>query len=90
MEIEAALGTLFSRLPDVLRGCLYLAVRRWYLTLVSLVVLALLEALLATRPAIALGLAAAPLLYVVWANSRYTLRVALEPASPASSVPEEP
>jgi uncharacterized membrane protein YesL len=68
-----------ARLRDVLRGCLYLAARRWYLTVLSLAVLALLEALLASRPAIALGLAAAPLLYVVWANSRFTLRAALEP-----------
>jgi uncharacterized membrane protein YesL len=62
-----------ARLRDAARICLYLAVRRWYLTIVSLAVLALLHALLATRPAIALGLAATPLLYVVWANSRFTL-----------------
>jgi uncharacterized membrane protein YesL len=60
------------RLRDALRAGLYLAVRRWYLTLLSLAVLALFEALLASRPAIALGLAATPLLYVVWANSRFT------------------
>jgi uncharacterized membrane protein YesL len=68
------------RLRDALRACLYLGVRHWYLTLLSLVVLGLLEALLANRPAIALGLAASPLLYVVWANSRFTLRAALGPA----------
>jgi uncharacterized membrane protein YesL len=68
------------RLRDALRACLYLAVRYWYLTLLSLAVLALLQALLANRPALALGLAASPLLYVVWANSRFTLRAALGPA----------
>jgi uncharacterized membrane protein YesL len=67
------------RLRDALRACLYLALRRWYLTALSLLVLALLDALFASRPAIALGLAAAPLLYVVWANSRFTLRAALGP-----------
>ena len=72
------------RLRDALRACLYLAVRRWYLTAASLAVLTVLEALLATRPAVALGLAASPLLYVVWANSRYTLRVALGPAARAA------
>ncbi|MFI7543567.1 hypothetical protein [Actinoplanes sp. NPDC049599] len=61
------------RLRDAGRVCLYLAVRRWYLTVVSLAVLALLHALLASRPALALGLAATPMLYVVWANSRFTL-----------------
>lgn len=67
------------RLRDALRACLYLALRRWYLTAFSMGVLALFEALVASRPAIAFGLAAAPLLYVVWANSRFTLREALGP-----------
>jgi len=67
------------RLRDALRACLYLALRRWYLTAFSMAVLTLLEALVASRPAIAFGLAAAPLLYVVWANSRFTLREALGP-----------
>jgi uncharacterized membrane protein YesL len=61
------------RLRDALRAGLYLAVRRWYLTALSLAVLVLFEALLVSRPAVALGLAATPLLYVVWANSRFTV-----------------
>lgn len=65
------------RLRDAARASLYLAVRHWPLTLLSLAVLALLQTLFAARPAIALGLAAAPLLYVVWANSRFALRAAL-------------
>ena len=68
------------RLRAALRACLFLAVRHWYFTLLSLAVLALLQTLIASRPAIAFGLAAAPLLYVVWANSRFTLRAALGPA----------
>jgi uncharacterized membrane protein YesL len=67
-----------ARLRLVLRACVYLAVRRWYLTAASLAVIALLGALVASRPAIGFGLAAAPLLYVVWANSRYALRAALD------------
>jgi uncharacterized membrane protein YesL len=70
------------RLRDALRASLYLAVRYWPLTLVSLAVLALLQTLFAARPAVALGLAAAPLLYVVWANSRFALRSALGPVTP--------
>lgn len=66
-----------ARLRDVLRACLFLAARRWYLTLASLLVLSLLLTLLAAKPALAVGLAAAPLLYVVWANSRYSLRPVL-------------
>jgi uncharacterized membrane protein YesL len=68
------------RLRDAGRVCLYLAVRRWHLTVVSLLTIALFEAFRAARPALALGLAAAPLLYVVWANSRFTLTAALGPS----------
>jgi uncharacterized membrane protein YesL len=64
-------------LRQLVRACLYLAVRYWYLTAASLAVMGLLELLLSTSPAIALGVAATPLLYVVWANSRYSLRPAL-------------
>ncbi|WP_024287372.1 DUF624 domain-containing protein [Cellulomonas sp. KRMCY2] len=67
----------------LLRAALYLAVRRWYLTAVSLLVLGLLASLVAARPALGLGLAVAPLLYVVWANSRFTLRPAIEAADDA-------
>jgi uncharacterized membrane protein YesL len=66
-----------ARLRDAAPVCLYLAVRRWHLTLFSLLVLAVSEAFLASHPALALGLAAAPLLYVVGANGRYTLNAAL-------------
>lgn len=73
-----------ARVRDLLRASLYLAVRRWYLTVVSLFVLGLLFMLVAARPALGLGLAAAPLLYVVWANSRYALRPALDRAHDTS------
>jgi len=73
-----------ARVPDLLRAALYLGVRRWYLTVFSLLVLGLLSALVAARPALGLGLGAAPLLYVVWANSRYALLPVLEPADAAS------
>lgn len=65
------------RLRDAARAGVYLAVRRWYLSLFSLLVLVLFEALLSARPALAIGVAASPLLYVVWANSRFTLTSAL-------------
>ncbi|MFV2114694.1 hypothetical protein ACFHW0_20485 [Micromonospora sp. LOL_025] len=73
-----------ARLRDVARACAYLAVRRWYLTAASLLVLALLAQLFAARPAIALGVAAAPLWYVVWSNSRYSLRAALDAPTAAA------
>ncbi|WP_242448202.1 ferredoxin-NADPH reductase [Cellulomonas sp. WB94] len=70
-----------ARVRDVLRASVYLAVRRWYLTAASLATLGLLLALFAAKPAIAMGLAAAPLLYAVWGNSRFTLRPVLAPSA---------
>lgn len=79
------------RLRDALRPCLYLALRRWYLTGLSLVVLTLLVQVVAARPALGLGLAAAPLLYVVWANSRFSLRPVLDaPAADGAPVTTRP
>jgi uncharacterized membrane protein YesL len=62
-----------ARLRDVLRACLYLAVRRWYLSIAALVILGLQVALFTLHPALAIGLSAAPLLYALWSNARFTL-----------------
>jgi len=70
------------RVRALVRAALYLAVRRWYLSAASLVVLGLLVGVVATRPAPGLGLAAAPLLYAVWANSRYAMRPVLHADAP--------
>lgn len=67
-----------ARLRDILKAALYLSVRRWYLTALSFAVLGVQLALFTTMPAIAIGLACAPALYVAWANSRYTLRPVLD------------
>lgn len=67
-----------ARLRDVVKAALYLSLRRWYLTAVSFIVLAMQVGLFTTMPAIAVGLTAAPALYIAWANSRYTLRPVLE------------
>jgi uncharacterized membrane protein YesL len=66
-----------ARLRDVLRASAYLAVRRWYLTAASLVACGMQLAFFTQAPALALGVTAAPVLYVAWANSRYTLRQVL-------------
>jgi uncharacterized membrane protein YesL len=67
-----------ARMRDILKAGLYLCVRRWYLSALSLAVLGVQFGLFTTMPAIALGLTAAPALYVAWSNSRYTLRPVLE------------
>lgn len=67
-----------ARLRDVLKASLYLGLRRWYFSALSFTVLGLQFALFTTMPAFALGLTAAPALYVAWANSRYCLRPVLD------------
>lgn len=64
-------------LREVVKASAVLGVRRWYLSALSLVVLGSLAWFFTVRPVLALGLAAAPLLYLVWANGRYTLRPAI-------------
>jgi uncharacterized membrane protein YesL len=66
------------------KASLALAVRRWYLSAMSLVVLAVFGGFAIMQPAFALGLALTPALYLVWANARFSLRPVLPPAIPAA------
>lgn len=68
----------------VLRAAFYLGVRRWYLGALSAASLVTLAGAFALRPALAVGVLAAPLLYVAWANSRHVVRSA-DRESPARS-----
>lgn len=67
-----------ARLRDVVRASLYLSLRRWYLTAVSLAALAAQAAVFAAAPALAAGLTASAALFFAWSNSRYTLRPVLD------------
>ncbi|MCL1840273.1 MAG: DUF624 domain-containing protein [Propionibacteriaceae bacterium] len=64
----------------VVKASLYLGVRRGGWSLVSLAVLVVLAVIVWNKPAIGLGLLAAPALYVVWGDARHVLR-SLLPAS---------
>lgn len=77
LAVVASVERPDARLRDVLKASLYLGVRRWYLTLFSFVALGLLVGLFTLHPALALGLAASPLLYVAWGNARFSLRPVL-------------
>lgn len=74
-----------ARLRSVAKAALYLSVRRWWLSLVTLGVLALQAVLFTMMPAIAIGLTAAPALYLTWANTRYILRPVLGDPEPATA-----
>lgn len=73
-----------ARLRTVAKAALYLSVRRWWLSLVTLGVLALQAVLFTMMPAIAIGLTAAPALYLTWANTRYILRPVLGDPEPVT------
>lgn len=62
-----------GRLRDLVRPSLYLVARRWYLAAMNVVVLGLAITVVLVKPVIGLLIAFAPLLYVVWANTRYLL-----------------
>jgi uncharacterized membrane protein YesL len=66
-----------ARVRDIAKAALYLGLRRWLLSIVSLVVLIAQAGLFTTMPAFAIGLTAAPALFLIWANARYTLRPVL-------------
>jgi uncharacterized membrane protein YesL len=65
-----------ARLRDVLLAAVVLGARRWYLSAGALLVLGLLASVVAARPVIGLGFAAAPLLYAAWGACRFVLRPA--------------
>ncbi len=66
-----------ARLRDIVKASAYLSMRRWYLTAVSLIGIVAQGAVFTTAPAIGLGVTASAVLYLVWANSRFTLRPVL-------------
>lgn len=53
--------------------CLYLVARRWYLTLPTLMVLALAVGMVLLEPVFGVLLGMAPLLYAAWATSRFVV-----------------
>lgn len=64
------------------RAALFLGVRRWYLAFVSLMAVFMLATFASTQPVLALGLATAPVLYIVWANSTFALQPVLPESQP--------
>ncbi|TMR96336.1 ferredoxin-NADPH reductase [Nonomuraea basaltis] len=73
------------RLRALVRPCLYLVARRWYLAAVNLIVLGLAVAIVLVKPMIGVLLLCSPLLYVAWATTRFILAPALPGADPLPS-----
>ncbi|WP_412178018.1 hypothetical protein [Pseudarthrobacter chlorophenolicus] len=68
-------------LKDLLKAALYLAVRRWYLSLAMLVLLGIIASAALLQPVLGVALAPAPLLFVVWSNASYAFSAALQTAN---------
>lgn len=69
-----------ARLREVVKVALYLGLRRWYLSAISLVALIVQGGVFASAPAIGIGITASAAFYFAWTNARYTLRPVLDPA----------
>ena len=70
-----------ARLVDLVKAALFLSVKRWYLSLATLVLLALIVALTLVQPILGAALAPAPLLFIIWSNTSYAITAAVEPVS---------
>jgi hypothetical protein len=78
--VAIVLGVEARSARSLWKACLFLAVRKWYLTVMSLLALLLLVSFIYAMPAWGVGLVASPVLYVAWTNSRQ----ALLPIAPAA------
>lgn len=61
---------------DAVRRGAWFGVRRWYLTALSIIALAVYAAAFVTLPLLALSVLASPALFLAWTNCRYTLHPA--------------
>ncbi|GIH23474.1 hypothetical protein Aph01nite_17840 [Acrocarpospora phusangensis] len=77
MAVAVAVLVVVTESPRGVRGlirpCLYLVARRWYLMAPTLAVLALAVTFVLVKPLLGLLLGLAPLLYAVWATTRYVV-----------------
>jgi hypothetical protein len=67
-----------ARLKSLAKAALYLAVKRWYLSLAALALLGIIAAAALTQPVLGTALAPAPLLFVVWSNAAFSFKAALQ------------
>jgi uncharacterized membrane protein YesL len=71
--VAIVLGVEARETRALWKAALFFAVKRWYLTGMSLFLLLLLLTFIYTTPAWGVGLVTSPILYVVWTNSRQAL-----------------
>jgi hypothetical protein len=69
-----------ASLKAIVKAALYLAVRRWYFSVVSLVMVGLIGAAVLLQPVLGAALVPGILLYAVFANAQYSFHRAVEDA----------
>ncbi|MGN6199545.1 MAG: hypothetical protein ACTHNX_12925, partial [Humibacter sp.] len=67
-----------ASLRALAKAALYLTVRRWYFSVVALVMVALIGAAVLLQPVLGAALVPGILLYAVFANAQYSFHRALE------------
>ncbi|WP_458112689.1 hypothetical protein M1D88_00545 [Arthrobacter sp. R1-13] len=67
-----------ARLKSLAKAALYLAIKRWYLSLAALALLGIVAVAALTQPVLGTALAPAPLLFVVWSNAAFSFKAALQ------------
>jgi hypothetical protein len=73
LVLVAEPGGQAARPRSLVRPCLYLVARRWYLAAAVLAVLGLAVAAVLVKPVMGLLVLCAPLLYLAWATMRYVV-----------------
>ncbi|TDD14110.1 ferredoxin-NADPH reductase [Nonomuraea diastatica] len=73
------------RVRDLVRPGIYLVARRWYLAALNVAVLGLAVAVVLAKPVIGVLLLGAPLLYLVWATTRFVVAPVLPAPGQASA-----
>jgi uncharacterized membrane protein YesL len=68
------------RLKSLAKAALYISVKRWYLSLAALALLAIVAAAALVQPVLGVALAPAPLLFVVWSNAAFAIKAELQEA----------
>jgi uncharacterized membrane protein YesL len=66
-----------ARLKSLAKAAVYLSVRRWYLSLALLALIAIILGAVLVQPVLGVALAPAPLLFVIWSNTSWAYSTAL-------------
>ena len=70
-----------ARPRAIIRAAFYLAIKRWYFSLLTLVFAGLAVLIITVQPILGMFLAPSPLLFVIWSNAHYSFTKLVESAN---------